>query len=123
MHISHFIYQIYDANTGHNVNRLSHILFTVVRTFDYDLALLNIKPKNGEGIKFGYHVQPACVPDQTSSYVDEHKCRVRKANTGIWYNTVELGSVYINSCHICFDFVQLKPFHERYVHGNTRKQK
>ncbi|XP_045212294.2 uncharacterized protein LOC123563518 [Mercenaria mercenaria] len=45
-------------------------------TYDYDIALLKIKQKDGAGIKFNDHVQPACLPEQTTEYVDGQKCHV-----------------------------------------------
>lgn len=31
-------------------------------SFNNDIALVQIKPKNGEGIQFGTYVQPICLP-------------------------------------------------------------
>lgn len=45
-------------------------------TYDHDIALLKVKLKNGQGIKFNDHVQPACLPEQMTEYVDGQKCHV-----------------------------------------------
>ena len=45
-------------------------------TFDYDIALIKIKPKDGSGIKYSDHVQPACLPNPATLYETGKKCHV-----------------------------------------------
>ncbi|WAQ97274.1 NETR-like protein [Mya arenaria] len=45
-------------------------------TFDYDLALLKVKRKDGAGIKFNEEVQPACLPQEDTPYVVGEKCHI-----------------------------------------------
>ena len=45
-------------------------------TFDYDIALIKIKPKDGGGIKYSDHVQPACLPNPATLYETGKKCHV-----------------------------------------------
>ena len=42
--------------------------------FDYDIALLKIRPVHGRGIVFNDYVQPACLPDVNTLYTEGNKC-------------------------------------------------
>ncbi|KAL5019244.1 hypothetical protein ScPMuIL_004966 [Solemya velum] len=44
--------------------------------YDFDIALLKVKPKDGHGIRFNDYVQPACLPDETTEYGDGTQCLV-----------------------------------------------
>ncbi|XP_060570455.1 uncharacterized protein LOC132728801 [Ruditapes philippinarum] len=54
---------------------ISHVLYDD-NNYNYDIALLKIKRKDGSGIKFTDHVQPACLPEQTTEYISGQKCHV-----------------------------------------------
>ena len=52
------------------------ICFFPGNTYNYDIALIKIKPKEGGGIKFSDHVQPACLPEETTEYIVDTKCHI-----------------------------------------------
>uniref|UniRef100_A0A2C9JRC5 Serine protease 12 n=1 Tax=Biomphalaria glabrata TaxID=6526 RepID=A0A2C9JRC5_BIOGL len=43
---------------------------------DYDIALIKIKPVNGQGIHFNDYVQPACLPDVDTRYDKNENCMI-----------------------------------------------
>ncbi|XP_052786352.1 uncharacterized protein LOC128221780 isoform X2 [Mya arenaria] len=45
-------------------------------TFDNDIALVKLLPKNGRGIIFNDYVQPACLPNETTPYRWRQKCLI-----------------------------------------------
>ena len=45
-------------------------------TFNNDIALIKIKPKDGHGITYSDHVQPACLPDANTVHETGKKCHV-----------------------------------------------
>jgi len=45
-------------------------------TYDYDIALLKIKPQNGRGIEFNDYVQPACLPKSSTQYTEGTVCHI-----------------------------------------------
>lgn len=45
-------------------------------TFDYDIALVKLRPVNGRGIRFNDYVQPACLPSENTPYRWRQKCIV-----------------------------------------------
>jgi hypothetical protein len=45
-------------------------------THDYDIALLKVRTKDGEGIKFNDYVQPACLPASADVYRAGLKCLI-----------------------------------------------
>ncbi|KAK3090315.1 hypothetical protein FSP39_010872, partial [Pinctada imbricata] len=45
-------------------------------SYDFDIALLKIKPQNGRGIRFNDYVQPACLPSETSAYSQSYDCHI-----------------------------------------------
>ncbi|KAL5019249.1 hypothetical protein ScPMuIL_004971 [Solemya velum] len=44
--------------------------------YDFDIALLKVKPKEGHGIRFNDYVQPACLPDEMTEYEDGTQCLI-----------------------------------------------
>ena len=60
-------------------------------TFNFDIALLKIKPKNGSGITFNDYVQPACLPTETTPYSLDYDCHISgwgKTRLGIPINKI-----------------------------------
>ncbi|KAK3764839.1 hypothetical protein RRG08_041257 [Elysia crispata] len=47
-----------------------------IYSFDYDIALIKVKPQNGRGILFNQYVQPACLPSAKTDYKPGLKCSI-----------------------------------------------
>ena len=66
----------------------NYVLFTG-NTYDYDIALVKLKPENNHGIIFNDHVQPACLPQSDTKYEAGKKCYISG------WGTTEDGNVYL----------------------------
>lgn len=53
-----------------------HELYNINLDYDYDIALLKVRPVNGRGIIFNEYVQPACLPEDTVAYTPGTMCLV-----------------------------------------------
>lgn len=72
-------------------------------TFDFDIALLKIKPLSSGGINFTEHVQPACLPDETAQYEEGDRCHISgwgKTENG-YQNLLKSAKVPIVSDSVC----------------------
>ncbi|XP_065921575.1 uncharacterized protein [Magallana gigas] len=46
------------------------------KTYDNDIALIKITPKDGRGIMAGMYVQPACLPSDNTPYTEDLDCYI-----------------------------------------------
>lgn len=47
-----------------------------VETYDNDIALIKISPKDGRGIMAGMYIQPACLPSDSTPYTEDLDCYI-----------------------------------------------
>lgn len=52
------------------------IVFPSAVTYDNDIALIKIAPKDGRGIMIGLYIQPACLPNDSLVYGDDLDCYI-----------------------------------------------
>lgn len=45
-------------------------------TYNDDVALLKVKPKDNHGIVFNDHIQPACLPTAATEYTEGKRCLI-----------------------------------------------
>nr|XP_022319040.1 uncharacterized protein LOC111121867 isoform X2 [Crassostrea virginica] len=45
-------------------------------TYDNDIALIKISPKDGRGIMAGVYIQPACLPNENTDYTEDLDCYI-----------------------------------------------
>ncbi|XP_053383873.1 uncharacterized protein LOC123562463 [Mercenaria mercenaria] len=55
---------------------IQHERYNSAQDYDYDIALLKLRPIHGRGIVFNDYVQPACLPNETTEYRPGHKCLI-----------------------------------------------
>lgn len=47
-----------------------------VETYDNDIALIKISPKDGRGIMAGMYIQPTCLPSDSTPYTEDLDCYI-----------------------------------------------
>lgn len=57
-------------------NHFTMLAATTGAKFDYDVALIKIKPDNGRGIIFNDYEQPACLPHRDTPYIPRTLCYI-----------------------------------------------
>ncbi|XP_060071814.1 neurotrypsin-like, partial [Ylistrum balloti] len=58
-------------------------------TYNYDIALLKVKQKNGHGFVFNNYIQPACLPTSNTAYTTGKSCLISG------WGTTELGTPHM----------------------------